>query len=210
MGHAKKQETRNNSTVHITAWREEKFATYGRKATQYVRSLKHQAKRIYAKNYYDFLLNEAFGHAAKEPSYDREQLSYIGSSGCQHDSFFNSPERLTVMTNIEKASTLCRVSIRGRRSFTLRNFVLADRQYVAGIMEDGTYTRIQLRDGVKVVALASDCDGQLVSFPHRCTCNESQARVHDVAQQPTVPPVPAVILKGRANNFAALRQIWSN
>lgn len=106
------------------------------------------------------------------------------------------------MTSREKATRICHVAIRGRRGFTLSNFILADRQYVEGILEDGTKTRIQLRDGIKVTAMAADCDGDLTDFAHSCHCNESQARVHDVAQQPK----PAVYL-GAVKSFAQLGQM---
>lgn len=125
-----------------------------------------------------------------------------------------SPRTKAIRARFVRVSMSQKVGCRKRLTFFLA-VTSSTRRLLSGIEVDrngkaidGTPVRISLNKSVKATALGTSCEGKLVPLREACTCNKSQAHVYDVAQRPTVPPVPAVVFKGSVHNFAALRQIW--
>jgi hypothetical protein len=125
-----------------------------------------------------------------------------------------SPRTKAIRSHFVRVTMLQKVGCRKRLTFFLY-VTAATRRLLSGVQVDrqgnaidGTPVTISLNKSVKATALGTSCEGKLVPLREACKCNSSQAHVHDVAQRPTILPVPAVVLKGSVNNFAALRQIW--
>lgn len=67
----------------------------------------------------------------------------------------------------------CKVYIKGRRAVILSNPLTSDRT-IRGIFE-GRTVEIHLRKGVRVEALATSCDGELVPVALACRCTPTMA-----------------------------------
>lgn len=68
----------------------------------------------------------------------------------------------------------CKVYLGRTRTVTLRN-VAASRKAVQGVTLSGEAITIFLRKGMRIVALATSCKGELVPAKHACRCTHPMA-----------------------------------